>query len=397
MSIPDDLIHAAFFYVDIVGLSNPSMSTSTQTAKIKTLNKFLEESEIIKNTKKDELIILPSGDGMFLGFVDGLEQPLQLAIELQKKILQFNKEKPKTSYEKIGVRIGCHVGNVFLVNDMSGIENVWGPGIIMARRVMDLGDEGHILMTAEMAESLLEINNEYANILHPIHDYRIKHGQTILLYSVFSSTFGNSERPKKGFVEIPKFRSSLPHLKKIIHHNKIELDYILNNYDTNVIQCSRQYCFLNKSDEPIFTMTNYVVTDNALNFNELELDIRDKNNNKLNLINIGVDTEHNKEFTFKFIEPIYSNNEGEYSVSFTLKKRFRRIEHYFFFGSEQLEIKFELQSNLIEPNLIYRMDDGLSIVLEPKFVKKGQKNQFIWKRNMIKPGDMIILEWKQNL
>jgi len=33
--IPDDLIYAAFFFVDIVGLSNPILSTETQKTKIK--------------------------------------------------------------------------------------------------------------------------------------------------------------------------------------------------------------------------------------------------------------------------------------------------------------------------------------------------------------------------
>ena len=149
MEIPKDLIHAAFFFVDIVGLSDPSMSTNTQTVKIKMLNKFIKESNVLKTSTQEELIILPTGDGMFIGFIDGLEQPVKLAIELQEKIQEYNSDKPTKSFEIIEVRIGCHIGNVFLVEDISGTQNVWGPGIIMARRVMDLGDAGHIFLFAK--------------------------------------------------------------------------------------------------------------------------------------------------------------------------------------------------------------------------------------------------------
>ena len=72
-----------------------------------------------------------------------------------------------------------------MVNDIQGNKNFWGPGLILSRRVMDIGDAGHILMTASMAESLLELSNDFKKIIHPLHDYQIKHGDVILLYSVY--------------------------------------------------------------------------------------------------------------------------------------------------------------------------------------------------------------------
>ena len=38
---PNDLIYAAFFFIDIVGLSNPILSTETQRTKIKILNETI--------------------------------------------------------------------------------------------------------------------------------------------------------------------------------------------------------------------------------------------------------------------------------------------------------------------------------------------------------------------
>lgn len=42
---------------------------------------------------------------MFIGFIDGLEQPVKLAIELQEKIQEYNSDKPTKSFEIIEVRM----------------------------------------------------------------------------------------------------------------------------------------------------------------------------------------------------------------------------------------------------------------------------------------------------
>ena len=42
------LIHAHFFFVDIVGLSDPYMSTKTQIKKIGILNQCISETEVFK-------------------------------------------------------------------------------------------------------------------------------------------------------------------------------------------------------------------------------------------------------------------------------------------------------------------------------------------------------------
>ena len=65
---------------------------------------------------------------------------------------------------------------------------------------MDIGDSDHILMTSSMAESLLELSDNFKKIIHPLHNYQIKHGDVVFLYSVHDESFGNAKRPSKGFV-----------------------------------------------------------------------------------------------------------------------------------------------------------------------------------------------------
>src|SRR5215831_14821853 len=151
MTIPANLnlIHANFFFVDVVGLSDPTMSTKTQIKKIETLNKSILDCESYQSAPQDSMLVLPTGDGMAIGFLQGPELPLRLAIEIQQKLAEYNKAKIPS--EIVQVRVGLHSGNVFVVNDIQGNKNIWGPGLIIARRVMDFGDEGHILLSNSMA------------------------------------------------------------------------------------------------------------------------------------------------------------------------------------------------------------------------------------------------------
>jgi class 3 adenylate cyclase len=184
---------ANFFFIDIVGLSDPSFSVSSQRQKIEVLNNLIMSCNAYNGEEKK--IILPTGDGMVIGFVLNPENPLKLGIQLHQKLRTYN--RGKGDRDKLKVRIGLSSGPVFSVNDIQNNQNFWGPGIIMARRVMDIGGEGHILLSEPLAKALLSLKDEYCPIINPIGVYAIKHGQTLTLYSAYSNDFGNSKAPER--------------------------------------------------------------------------------------------------------------------------------------------------------------------------------------------------------
>ena len=51
-------------------------------------------------------------------------------------------------------RIGIQLGHVFFVNSLNNNRNLWGPAIIIIKRVIDKGDEGHILLEGELTNTL---------------------------------------------------------------------------------------------------------------------------------------------------------------------------------------------------------------------------------------------------
>lgn len=190
------VVNANFFFIDIVGLSNPLLSVEKQIRKIEDLNALIGSCEAYGRVPKDKKIVLPTGDGMAVGFLINPELPLQLSMQLHRKLHAFNAKA--TSDKAIGVRIGLSSGPVFVVNDVNNNQNVWGPGIILARRVMDLGDDGHIMLADNIAEALMNLKDEYRKVIRPISSgHRIKHGQMIKLYSAYSQDFGNPSVPAR--------------------------------------------------------------------------------------------------------------------------------------------------------------------------------------------------------
>lgn len=196
--LPSQAFHTSFFYIDMVGLSDPTLSVKKQIQKIQILNELIYSCDSFRKASTGKKIILPSGDGMAIGFLSNPESPLELSIQLHHKVRAYNEEK--YAADSVGVRIGLGSGPVFTVSDLNNVQNIWGPGIIIARRVMDAGDSGHILIAEKMAEELISLKDEYRRVINLISNkYRIKHGQQIKLYSAYSDDFGNPEIPSKVF------------------------------------------------------------------------------------------------------------------------------------------------------------------------------------------------------
>ena len=271
------LIHANFFFVDIVGLSDTTMSTKTQIKKIETLNKCITECKSFKSVPIESLLLLPTGDGCCIGFLQGPELPLLLAIDLHEKLAEYNKGKIPS--ETFRIRIGLHSGNCFIVNDLLGQRNTWGPGIIYARRVMDFGDDGHILLSPTLAEDLRSLSDEYYGIIKPVHDVILKHGYTLLLYSAYGDGLGNKKYPAKGAYVRSKYGEDSIRLQKTTLYPSIDLELSVLDSEKMLVRHKRTYEVVNISNEPIKNVLHGIAMDvNIPDFNDLNIKVYDENN-----------------------------------------------------------------------------------------------------------------------
>jgi hypothetical protein len=132
------------------------------------------------------VVALPTGDGMALAFWQDVLAPVRAAVEIAHDV----------SGHGIPLRMGIHSGLVQMQMDIANRENIVGEGINTAQRVMDFGDAGHILLSAQYA-AWVQHFAEWADLLHPLGEGTAKHAQVISLYSLYGDGFGLATPPSK--------------------------------------------------------------------------------------------------------------------------------------------------------------------------------------------------------
>lgn len=177
---------AHVLFIDIVSYS--LMSMQDQHKSIAQLQYSVRAAcDYDKAVSKQELISLPTGDGVALVFFGNPEAPVRCALDLSRKGLQGANFK---------VRMGIHTGPVYRVKDINANKNVAGGGINVAQRVMDSGDGGHILVSKTVADTLAQLE-QYKDALHDLGEVEVKHGVVLHLYNLCKTEFGNPNRPSK--------------------------------------------------------------------------------------------------------------------------------------------------------------------------------------------------------
>ena len=395
LKVPSDLFRAAFFFIDIVGLSKSKMSTQTQAKKIKLLDNCIKECNTFNSTKNGKLI-QSTGDGVLIAFLNGIDEPLKLAMEVHEKIRRYNQNA--NEYDKIGIRIGCNIGNVFAIKDFEGTLSMWGPGSIIAKRVMDLGESDHILISSEMADSIKEITNDYDKFIHPVQDFTIKHQEKVLLYSVYGENFGNSKLPNFEMAKKSYPANELYQIRKNVLFSKVEFNLKLKNQKENLIKINRRYNILNNSDASVYKIINGITTNVPKTMDELKVKILDEKENELEIENIQVASPLRKEFTVKLKEPLTKEHERHYNVIYEVEEPKPIFEHIFLIDSEKFSFTFTVPSdqniNDIQLYHISSQDREKKLVTKPSSPKRGLFTQITWNlENGIKEKDIIRLEW----
>lgn len=178
---------AHVLFMDIVGYSREN--TTAQASRLGRLNHAVNGSASFTAARdRGTALPLPTGDGMALLFFDDVSAPARCAVEVTRGLLREGEPLP--------LRMGIHSGLVQKQMDITGKENVVGEGINTAQRVMDFGDAGHILLSAQYA-GWLEQFDEWKALVHPVGEGVAKHGLRLNLCSLHSSDFGLSGTPER--------------------------------------------------------------------------------------------------------------------------------------------------------------------------------------------------------
>ncbi len=177
---------AYVLFMDIVAYS--TLPTDRQTERITTLAEIVRDTDEFRRAQEmDQLVSLPTGDGMALVFFQNPIAPVQCATQVSRTL---------RSHPELKLRMGIHSGPVYRIPDINTNRNVAGGGINMAQRVMDCGDAGHILVSKMVADTLSELS-DWAERFHDLGEAEVKHGVKVHIVNFCTDEVGNRNVPQK--------------------------------------------------------------------------------------------------------------------------------------------------------------------------------------------------------
>lgn len=386
-----------WFFTDIVAGSNPENVTKEQARKIVVLNELIERTETFKHRDPNSTVILPTGDGMAIGFSDSPEYPMRLAMQLHRGLNHYNKSKK--GKEKLLLRIGIDTGPVYLIKDLTGKDNVWGPGIIMTRRVMDLAGDMNIFASSRFAEDVRTLSPEYKEIIHPIGDYSIKHGEQLHLFNIYGEGFGNKLAPKRS--KLTKTHESFEQelgRKTAFLFNTIDLRLDVQDLKTMLTHHTWIWNLINISNAPRDQVYYYLDGDVPRDFPDMHVRVTDEEENELEILSLSENKPTHKEFNAQLKKPIKPRQRNRY---LKLEYDWEEPERNFFYklptDCKRLTYEFFIPKGFDVKNRVLKVDTelGYKWVADPaptiKYLPEGTK--ISWEGKNLKAFDGYKFEW----
>ena len=339
VSVPPITKSYHWFFTDIVAASDPKKTALDQARNIILLNKLIEMSDTFKQRDPDTTLVLPTGDGMAIGFDDTPEKPLNLAIEVHKGVNRYNKSRKKD--DQVALRIGLESGPVYIIKDLNGNENVWGPGIIMSRRVMDLAEKMNILASANFANQVKMLKPEYRQILHPIGDYQIKHSGQIFIYNIYTDEIGNKKPPSKDKRQKSVAAEEANKTVNRFLFNYIGIEIGVKDAITMLAHHKWTWNLVNVSNEPIERLFYWLEGDKQRAFQDLNVQVKDEDDKEMELLSLNVNRGERKEFFVKFRKPLKPGEKGRMAIlEYDWEEPLRN--YYWRFASDCKKFEFTL-------------------------------------------------------
>jgi class 3 adenylate cyclase len=189
---------AKYVFLDIVSFSH-GRSVEAQTDLVGYLNSLVRAVLSSAGLAGDDLVLLPTGDGLCIAVVD-LASPydvhLTLALSLLESLAAHN-EATSDVMRRFTVRIGLNQNVDNLVQDINDKRNVAGAGINMAQRFMSLAD-GNMIIVGPSVHETLASREKYMSSFRP-YIATVKHGIRINVFQYISPSPGLATEVPKAF------------------------------------------------------------------------------------------------------------------------------------------------------------------------------------------------------
>ena len=194
MSEPVDFVSVIGF--DIVHSADPKIPGEIQEKRKKAFHDYLNNLKT-HNDLKSNAFMIDTGDGAYL-IVDTnfAAKLLDVVKELQKNLEAYNKLEKNPEWH-IKIRTGINVGPANVKREGKKLVKVAGNAINYTKRIMDIGQEDHILLTSSAVTTILSIDHTYHDKIQYVGEYTVRHEQKFNVHNYFDKGIGNSKIPPK--------------------------------------------------------------------------------------------------------------------------------------------------------------------------------------------------------
>lgn len=172
-----------YVFLDVVEFTRPDRSDEDMARIILTLNDVVQHALSQASIRRQNRIVLPTGDGMCIALLNGKvhDTPLQLALDIRRSVDGQNAFFLDET-ERFQLRISVHQNHDFVLPDFNGNRNVFGQGINTAARLNHACHPSHIAVSHVVHESTWR-DPKYMKLYDTPQEVPIK-GQTFKYYSL---------------------------------------------------------------------------------------------------------------------------------------------------------------------------------------------------------------------
>ncbi|MDP1941887.1 MAG: AsmA-like C-terminal region-containing protein [Gallionella sp.] len=176
---------AAVVFFDIAGYTK--QHDSRQLELKQQFSQLLTNS--LESLGVSERIILDTGDGAAVGFLQHPTDALESAMHLRNALIA-NKHY---DYPDLRVCIGINLGPVSLVKDINGQVNMLGDGINSAQRVMSFAGKDQIYVSRSYFDFVASLSEEYGDLFRYRGAQQDKHGREFQVYELLDAEVAADE------------------------------------------------------------------------------------------------------------------------------------------------------------------------------------------------------------
>ncbi|MDP2695434.1 MAG: adenylate/guanylate cyclase domain-containing protein, partial [Gallionella sp.] len=166
-------------FFDVVGYTKQTVNKQIEIKK--QFNQLV--TDCLEARGDDEHIILDTGDGAAIGFLQHPEDALEVAMQFRKTVMANQHQ----DYPDLKVRIGIHLGPVNVAKDMNGRSNMVGDGINDAQRVMSFAGIDQVYISRAYYDFVSRLSDEYDNLFQYRGLQKDKHGREHPVYELMDA------------------------------------------------------------------------------------------------------------------------------------------------------------------------------------------------------------------